>query len=204
MVFKIILDQFLPNFEDWLNNINNFFDLTFIYLKYIFFLILLLVGLLTLLKLRGRYFFERIIYKKGQEPPDNPIAKPRIIIGTLYIIIAFGILFNWFIYLLIVLLNPLPDRFIFNLLPPFTESFNPFGLNTISDISLVQFKNPFEKTLYYGMGLLSFNSLINLTIGIWQIVTEGIKYAKTSLGMIIFGLILGLFSGFTTCLPLFL
>jgi len=201
MAYQIDPDQLLPNFEDWLNFINNFCDLTFIYLKYIFFLILLLVGLLTILKLRGRYYFERIIYKKGQEPPDNPIAKPRIIIGTLYIIIAFGVLFNWFIYLLIIVLNPLPDRFLFNFLN-FPDNFNAFGLNTISDISVIE--NPLEKAIYYGIGVLSFGSLIDLTIGIWQMVTKGIKYAKSGLVMIISGLISGLFFGFTTCLPLFL
>lgn len=201
MAYQIDPDQFLPYFEDWLNHINNFCDLIFIYLKYIFFLILLLVGLLTLLKLRGRYYFERIIYKKGQEPPENPIAKPRIIIGTLYIIIAFGVLFNWFIYFLIIVLNPLPDRFLFNFLN-FTDNFNFFGLNTISDLSVIE--NPLEKAIYYGMGVASFISLVNLTLGIWQMVIKGVKYAKSGLAMIIFGLIFGLFSGFTTCLPLFL
>ncbi len=201
MEFQIDPAQFLPNIDQWLIGINYFFELTFSYLKYIFFVILLVIGILTLISLRGRYFLERLRYSQEQKLADNPITKPRLIIGTIYIIIAFGILFNWFTYLLIISLNPLPDRFIFNFIE-FTDIFDPYGLNRISDINMAQFE--FEKTLYYLISIGSFASLLNIIISIWLLVNKGGKDAKKSIIMLIGGIIGGILTGFTTCLPLFL
>ncbi|NHJ23342.1 MAG: hypothetical protein EAX89_02115 [Candidatus Lokiarchaeota archaeon] len=201
MEFQIDPAQFLPNIDQWLIGINYFFELTFSYLKYIFFVILLVIGILTLISLRGRYFLERLRYSQEQKLADNPITKPRLIIGTIYIIIAFGILFNWFTYLLIISLNPLPDRFVFNFIE-FTDIFDPYGLNRISDINMAQFE--FEKTLYYLISIGSFASLLNIIISIWLLVNKGGKDAKKSIIMLIGGIIGGILTGFTTCLPLFL
>lgn len=201
MEFQIDPAQFLPNIDQWLIGINYFFELTFSYLKYIFFVIFLVIGILTLISLRGRYFLERLRYSQEQKLADNPITKPRLIIGTIYIIIAFGILFNWFTYLLIISLNPLPDRFVFNFIE-FTDIFDPYGLNRISDINMAQFE--FEKTLYYLISIGSFASLLNIIISIWLLVNKGGKDAKKSIIMLIGGIIGGILTGFTTCLPLFL
>ncbi len=201
MEFQIDPAQFLPNIDQWLIGVNYFFELTFSYLKYIFFVILLVIGILTLISLRGRYFLERLRYSQEQKLADNPITKPRLIIGTIYIIIAFGILFNWFTYLLIISLNPLPDRFVFNFIE-FTDIFDPYGLNRISDINMAQFE--FEKTLYYLISICSFASLLNIIISIWLLVNKGGKDAKKSIIMLIGGIIGGILTGFTTCLPLFL
>jgi uncharacterized membrane protein YfcA len=201
MDFQIDPAQFLPNIDQWLIGVNYFFQLAFSYLKYIFFMVLLVIGILTLLSLRGRYFLERLRYNKEQKLADNPITKPRLIIGTIYIIIAFGILFNWFTYLLIFSLNPLPDRFVFNFIE-FTDFFDPFSLNRISDIKMAQFE--FEKTIYYIISVGSFVSLLNIMISIWLLVNKGGKDAKKSIIMLIGGIIGGIMTGFTTCLPLFL
>ena len=203
MEYQIDPDQFLPSFEDICLIVNNIFDLTFFYLKYVLFFIVLIIGILTLLSLRGRFFFERLVYNKGEELPKNPVTKPRIIIGTLYIIIAFGILFNWFIYLLIIVLNPLPDRFLFNFIS-FSEEFNAFNLNTISEISLIHFDHEFEKTLYYIFASISFIGNVNIIVGIWIIVSKGIKYTRGGIRIIVVGIVCGFLTGFTTCLPLFL
>jgi len=76
------INQFLPNFDDWFIEINSFIELFFGYMKYIFFAILLVIGILTLLSLRGKYFLERIRYSKEQKLADNPMTKPRMILGS--------------------------------------------------------------------------------------------------------------------------
>ncbi|GAH64186.1 unnamed protein product, partial [marine sediment metagenome] len=57
---------------------------------------------------------ERLRYNQEEKLADSPLTKPRIFLGSFYIVFAFGILFNWFTYFLIIVLDPLPDRFIFN------------------------------------------------------------------------------------------
>lgn len=95
-LFFIMINPFLPNFDGLFISINNTIELFIGYLKYVFFGILLIIGILTLLSLRSKYFLERIRYSKEQKLADNPMTKPRLILGSVYIVIAFGILFNWF------------------------------------------------------------------------------------------------------------
>ncbi len=194
-------EQLLPFLNNWLILFNNFLEFVFIYLKCIFFGILLIMGVLTLLSLRGRYFLERLRYSQEEKLADNPLTKPRIILGSFYIVFAFGILFDWSTYFSIIVLDPLPDRFIFNYIE-FTGIIDPFQLNRISDISLAIYD--YEKTLYYCFAILSFVAVLNLTISVWQLINKGGKDTKKSIISLIWGLILGILSGFTTCLPLFL
>ncbi|TKJ24471.1 MAG: hypothetical protein CEE42_10975, partial [Promethearchaeota archaeon Loki_b31] len=78
--FFSIIDQFLPNFDELFIEINSFIELVFGYLKYVFFGILLIIGILTLLSLRGKYFLERIRYSEEKKLADNPMTKPRLIL----------------------------------------------------------------------------------------------------------------------------
>lgn len=64
----------------------------------------------------------------------NLFKKPRIIVGSVYIVIAFGILFNYLTYFLMWLLDPLPDRLIFNFIN-FAGIIDPLAMNRIMDIS---------------------------------------------------------------------
>jgi len=194
------ISQLLPNFDNWFITINNTIELFFGYMKFIFFVILLVIGILTLLSLRGKYFLERIRYSKEEKLADNPMTKPRLILGSVYIIIAFGILFNWFTYFLIVVLDPLPDRLIFNLIP-LSDSISWFDLNRLLDINKVVY--PYEKTIYYGVAIASFISILDITISLWQIINNG-RDVKKSLFSLIGGIVTGIMTGFTTCLPLFL
>ena len=195
------INQFLPNFDDVFIEVNFFIELLFGYLKYVFFGILLIIGILTLLSLRGKYFLERIRYSKEQKLADNPMTKPRLILGALYIFFAFGILLDWFTFFLLVVLDPLPDRLIFNFVS-FSGINDPFALNNISDISMVVY--PYEKTIYYGVAIVSFMALLTITISLWQIINKEGKDAKKSIVSLITGIVTGLLAGFTTCLPLFL
>ncbi len=199
--FFSIIDQFLPNFDELFIEINSFIELVFGYLKYVFFGILLIIGILTLLSLRGKYFFERIRYSKEEKLADNPMTKPRLILGSFYIIFAFGILLDWFTYFLLAVLDPLPDRFIFNFIS-LSGIIDPFALNNISDISKAVY--PYEKTIYYGVAIVSFMALLTITISLWQIINKEGTIAKKSITSLITGIVTGLLAGFTTCFPLFL
>lgn len=201
MFFLFNLEQQLLNADEWFLMINSFLELIFFYLKYIFFGILLIMGILTLLSLRGRYFLERLRYSDEKKLENNPLTKPRIILGTFYIVFAFGILFNWFTYFLIIILDPLPDRLLFTFIE-FAGIVDPFQLNRISDVSMAIYS--YEKTMYYGVAIMSFVAVLNLMISIWQLINKGGKDTKKVIITLISGLVLGILSGFTTCLPLFL
>jgi len=179
---------------------NYFVELLFGYFKYIFFGILLIIGILTLLSLRGTYFLERIRYSKEEKLKDNPMTKPRLILGTSYIIISFGILFDWFIYFLIVVLDPLPDRLIFNFIQ-LTDTINLFDLNRISDIGQIIY--PYEKSIYYIVALFSLGAILDITINLGQIINAR-KSTRKYFIFLIGGIVDGILTGFTTCLPLFL
>lgn len=196
-----IIDQFLPNFDELFIEINSFIELVFGYMKYVFFGILLVIGILTLLSLRGKYFFERIRYSKEEKLADNPMTKPRLILGAFYIIFAFGILLDWFTYFMLAVLDPLPDRFIFNFIS-LSGIIDPFALNNISDISKAVY--PYEITIYYGVAIVSFMALLTITISLWQIINKEGTITKKSITSLITGVVTGLLAGFTTCFPLFL
>lgn len=195
------INQVLPNFDEVFISINSFIELLFVYLKYVFFGILLIIGILTLFALRGKFILERIRYSKEEKLSDNPMTKPRLILGIFYIVFAFGILFDWFTYFLLIVLDPLPDRLIFNFFS-LTGIIDPFALNSISDISKTVY--PYEKTIYYGVAILSFLALVTIIISLWQIINKEGTITKKSIISLTTGIVTGLLAGFTTCLPLFL
>jgi len=195
------INQVLPDFDDLFIEINSFIELLFGYLKYVFFGILLIIGILTLFSLRGKYFLERIRYSKEQKLSDNPMTKPRLVLGSLYIVFAFGILLDWFTYFLLVVFDPLPDRLIFNFIS-LSGIIDPFALNNISDISKAVY--PYEKTIYYAVAIVSFMALLTIVISLWQIINKEGTITKKSIVSLITGVVIGLLAGFTTCLPLFL
>lgn len=191
----------LPDFDELLIGFNSFIELVFGYLKYVFFGLLFIIGILTLFSLRGKYILERIRYSKEEKLADNPMTKPRLILGSLYIVFAFGILLDWFTYFLLVVLDPLPDRFIFNFLS-LSGILDPFALNRISDISQTVY--PFEKAIYYGVAIISFLALVTIFISLWQIINKQGTITKKSIVSLVSGFVTGLLAGFTTCLPLFI
>ncbi len=199
--FLSVIDQFLPNFDELFIELNSFIELVFGYMKYFFFGILLIIGILTLLSLRGKYFLERIRYSKEEKLANNPMTKPRLILGSFYIVFAFGILLDWFTYFLLVVLDPLPDRFIFNFIS-LSGIIDPFALNNVSDISKAVY--PYEITIYYGVAIVSFMALLTIAISLWQIINKEGTIAKKSITSLITGIVTGLLAGFTTCFPLFL
>jgi len=181
------------------NAMNIFFLMYLKYSKYILVIILLFIGILTLLKLRGAYFHQRlkIIEDKFKEP--NQIMKVRLILGCFYIVLASGILFNYLTYLLMWILEPLPDGFIFYI----TNLINFFLIEPISGKSIIINEFPI---IYNFIALGSYNGMLHLTLTIWYFVDKSrpLVNPRKTLKNLGISLTVYLFCGFTTFLPYFL
>jgi hypothetical protein len=119
-----------------LNNLT-FFEVIFAFLKFTLVSVLFSIGILILFRLRGVYLQQRI---KGDPSSNNrAMRKVRLILGFTYIIIGFGILFNYLTYMLIwsfrnfngilllslnSLTNVIPEEYCTNL-SLFIELFHP-------------------------------------------------------------------------------
>ncbi|MHA1294913.1 MAG: hypothetical protein ACTSQJ_19945 [Promethearchaeota archaeon] len=197
-----IFNKSYNNIEEYCRIFNEFCLILFKYLKYLFILSLFLIGFLTLLRLRGIYRDQRIRNIKKNEDEDS-LKRPRIIIGWLYIFLAFGFLTNSLIYFLILILDPLPDRFIFNFLE-FSKDIDPYYLNSIENIEAARY--PHEKTIYYCFALISFLAFIELIITFCYLINNGrlVNNPMRAITHMIITIALGMMFGFTTFLPLFL
>ncbi len=193
--------------EAWCVAFNEFAVIFFTFMKYILFFIMFAIGILTFIKLRGTYFKERMkLSDKGlkeiKEIKDfNKLRRPRLILGSIYIALAFGILFNWLTMALIFVLEPLPDRLIFNFIN-FSGIIDPFTMNRIMDISASIY--PHEQTIYYVVAFGSFIAITDLVIAVWYMVNKIPFNPKKALSLLIGGIIAGILLGFTTCLSFFL
>jgi len=194
-VFKDVIE----GLENWCIAFNNFFLIFCKYLKYIFVLIILLIGILTLLRLRGVYRQSRLV---GTDKKEDTFTKIRLILGSLYIFLAFGILFNYLTYFLIWILEPLPDRLIYNFLD--FSDINPFNMNGIKDISMSQY--PHEKTIYYCFAFGSLTSVLAILLSLWYLINNNrvITNPRATMAYLFTGVTGGILFGFTTCLPFFL
>jgi hypothetical protein len=185
--------------EAWCIEFNKYAIVYFKSVKFIFVLILLMCGILTLLKLRGFYFKSRLITSENKKDTKSLLTKPRLILGSAYIILACGILFNYLIYFLIWALEPLPDRFIFIFIP--LTGINPYITNRITDIHSAIY--PHEKTFYYIIAMFSFFFTLHLILSIWYFIYKSSNPRKTMINLVISvsGVII---CGFTTFMPLML
>jgi len=194
-VFKDII----IGLENWCIAFNNFFLILCKYLKYIFIFIILSIGILTLLRLRGVYRQSRLV---GTDQKVDSFLKPRLILGCSYIVLGFGILFNYNTYFLIWILDPLPDRLIFSFIE--FSGIDPYYLNRLSDITTCQF--PHEKTIYYCFSFISLISILDILLSLWYLINNNrlITNPSKAVGILISGVIGGILFGFNTCLPFFL
>ncbi|TFF88768.1 MAG: hypothetical protein EU550_00645 [Promethearchaeota archaeon] len=151
-----IIPSFIEGLESWCILFNEFCFQFFNYVKYLFSFVLIGVGILILLKARGIYFNLKL-----NKPEDDykPLKRTRIFVGTFYIFSGLGILFNFLTYFLIILLDPLPDRFIFEFIN-FNGTLNSYGINRIEELN--DSKYPHEVSIYYCFALGSFYGILNL------------------------------------------
>lgn len=193
------LDSLLDPLEKICKEFNSFALIFFQYFKYIFVIVLIGCGVLTLLKLRGYYFKSRSFSAKGDSNKKDLLIKPRLIVGTVYIFIGFGILFNYLIYFFIWFLDPLPDRFIFNFIS--LIDIEPFNLNRITDIYSAIY--PHEQSIYYIVAMLSFTNTIHVTVSIWYLLYK-VRNPRESIIWLLSMVPGGIIFGFTTYMPFML
>jgi len=198
---NIPFDDIFSGLEAWCLAFNEFAVIFFGYMKYIIVFILLAIGISTLLKLRGNYIQERMKNLDKEMKDINKFRKPRLILGTVYIVLASGILLNWFTMFLLWALEPLPDRLIFNFIN-FHGFFDPYSMNRIMDINASIY--PHEQTIYYAVAFGSFVAIADIIIAIWYFVNRIPFNAKMAFSLLIGGVTGGIMLGFTTCLPFFL
>jgi len=199
---KIAEDIFkdaIKGLENWCITFNNFFIIFCKYLKFFIVFIMLLIGILTLLRLRGVYRQSKLM---GVKKEEDSFRIPRLILGILYIFLAFGVLFNYTTYFLIWILDPLPDKLIYNFID--FSGIDPFYMNRIEDISISQF--PHEETIYYCFAIGSLISVLDILLSLWYLINNNrlINNPNKALGILISGIMGGILFGFTTCLPFLL
>lgn len=194
-----IVWDLIEGIEAWCETFNNFFVILIGYLKFFFVFLLISLGVLTLLKLRRIYFNSKT---EEKELTYDFLRKTRIVVGAIYIILGLGIAFNYLTYLLIWILDPLPDRLIFSFID-FNGNIDPFYLNRIQDISKSEYAH--EKTIYYALAFGSFTAVLHLSISLWLLLHNRIldKPRRTILWLMC-SVIEGILFGFTTGIALFL
>jgi len=194
-----ILEDIINILENFCIAFNQYVLIYFTIFKYIFVFLLIGCGVLTLLKARKIYFRSRAISSKKEENKTNSLTKPRLIVGTVYILIGSGIFFNYFTYFLIWILDPLPDRLIYSFID--LIEVDPYAINRITDISSAIY--PHEKTIYYVFSMFSFGHTVHLVLSIWYLQFEVKNPRKTIINL--FGAVSGcILFGFTTFMPFFL
>ena len=185
-------------FESFCIVFNQYAHIIFIILKYIFVIVLIGCGVLTLLKARGLYFKSRAFSEKDENKTDS-LTKPRLILGTAYIVIGSGILFNYLTYFLIWILDPLPDRLVFSFIN--LIDIDPYAINRITDIHLAIY--PHEKTIYYAISMLSFANTIHIALSIWYFLNK-VRNPRDTLVILLKVVPGGILFGFTTFMPFML
>jgi len=179
-----------------LNVFNNFLILFFQYMKYIFGFLLIILGILTLLSLRKIYFDKKLVNNNVNE---DFLRKCRLVVGTVYIIAGSGILFNYLIYFLILILNPLPDQLIQGFIIDFINSY-------IIDLDYQEYiLTLFDKCLSNAFALGSFFALLGLSLSLWYFIHNRIlKNPRDTLRWLTYSVASGIVFSFSSCLPLLL
>ncbi len=191
--------NFIGGLENLCSEFNNYFIVMFTYLKYGFVIFLFLLGILTLLKLRGVYFDKERPINKGENDMYKNI---RLIVGFSYIFLGFGICFNFLTYMLIYLFDPLPDRLVFNFIN-FSRGIDPKYMNRIEDIDAALY--PHELTIIYGFAMLSFTGFLHLMISIALLLHDRLnKKPRLVIMNFISSLTECVLFGFSTFMPFFL
>jgi hypothetical protein len=175
-------------------------------MKYISSIILILLGVFTLLRYRGLYRDQKKIdlgKKKEKAPVKKKLGKAHVIVGTAYIFLGFGIIFDFLIYILMWSLEPLPDQYLIYIID-LLELFEPEDILRFFDINKTT--TPLEKLIFYIIAIISLIAFMQVTISIWFITKDGIPLGNPMVTYIslLMGIIEGVIVGFTTCLPLFI
>ena len=103
------------------------------------------------------------------------LKRKQLIGGIVYMLLAFGILYDFITYFMLIILDPIPDRFALEFLN-YAGVFNPWALNGVIDMS--SFGSPIETTVFYGFTFASFICFVEVLVSIWLIITDNIIHIK--------------------------
>ncbi len=199
-----MLDGLIDGLIDFCTTFNEFMEVLFPLLKYSLIFILLSVGYLTIRMYRGENKGSRQTETNvsGEKKPlTKKLKEPHVILGIIYLALGIGILLGWMTQAFIIVLDPIPDAFIFKFIN-FSGWIPAEELGRIQDPNLAIY--PYEITIYYGVSFFSFLGFTSLIMGMRFMILYANKSHTTSLKMFITGLVDCIFMGFTTFMPLFL
>lgn len=194
-----LLDIFNFNFESYLNEFNDFMSIFFFYLKFILAGFLILLGSISLLRLKGMYS-EEILHN-----PDIRksyfFKNSRFIVGNVYLILGVGFMLNFMIYALILMFNLIPDMLII----PLLRSIKSIPQDFITDYFINNtLETPLEIFIYNIIGILSFAIFLTVLLNIWFLVSNKKDNISKQVIGLSFGLIAGFLFSFSRFLPFFL
>jgi len=195
------IDDILGNISgifEWFNGIVSIF---FSALKYVLFVLLIIMSVLTFLKFKKNYSIFKANKANKNLPEGFVLKKKQFIGGIVYMLLAFGILFNFITYFLLIILDPIPDRFALELLNS-AGVFNPWALDGVINVS--NFGSPIEMTAYYAFTIASLICFVEALVSFWLILTENIIHIKKVFLNLFAWIFMGFLFGFTTFLPLLL
>ena len=159
------------------------------------------MSVLTFLKFKKNYSIFKSNKANKNLPEGFVLKKKQFIGGIVYMLLAFGILFNFITYFLLIILDPIPDRFALELLNS-AGLFTPWALDGVINIS--NFGSPIEMTAYYAFTIASLICFVEALVSIWLILTENIIHIKKVFLHLFAWIFMGFLFGFTTFLPLLL
>ena len=129
------------------------------------------------------------------------LKRKQFIIGIVYMVIDFGILLDYITYFMLIILDPIPDRFALEFLN-YAGLFNTWALNGMIDTG--SFASPMEMTVFYVFTFASFICFVEILVSVWLIITENIIHIKKVFLNLFAWIFVGFLVGFTTFLPLLL
>ena len=153
-------------------------------MKYFFSITLLLLGFITLI------YSIKIYQKNDRHLREDLFEKHKVLLGFIYMIMGFGILFNFLLY---PILWFLPEGFISLLINSFFQYYNPENtyLDTIWNIMQ---KNIFP--------ILSFMALMNLTFSFYYYINKNLNYnPRRNTYWLISSIATGMLVGFSDSIP---
>lgn len=179
-----------------------FFEALFFYMKYIFVFVLFAIGLLTLKRFRGFYRGTKVEEFDMDEEQKIEIGKMKemnLLLGIFYFFLATGILLGYLVVVLMILLDPFPDQFLFDFIEIMISNEDTEGFKNFEKTD-----TPFKRGIYYSLALISFLGFAMMIMGLRFMILYANKSHVTSFRMLLVGLVTCILTGFTTFMPLFL
>jgi len=160
---------------------------------------LILLGCISLLRLKGIYSQERL--RNPDVRKSYFFKSSRFILGNIYLILGIGFIFNFMIYALILMFNLIPDMLIIPLLSTIKTIPQDFVNDYFINNSL---ETPLEILVHNILGTVSFLIFLSIILSIWRlVVNKDLDVSKYVVGLSI-GIIAGCFFSFSRFLSFFL